>query len=191
MKLTWLDVTLKLLIGIILCSPVLLTGIETLFLGALRYGSIRGNGFSFTVWLCCSNLCPLFGRERKTSPTLCCYSEENASPSPHLLLEWLTFWHKAPSGQSMNDFGGDWHRKNVCDGNEILFEMTLFSWWECRIQNTNKLTSSDLCVIFASVSIFTGSLIAHSIWCLLYYWRTWIYLWKTGCNICILYLYSS
>lgn len=33
--------------------------------------------------------------------------------SPHLLPQWLSFWHKAPGGQSMNDSGGDWHGKNV------------------------------------------------------------------------------
>ncbi len=166
--------------------------VETLFLGALRYGSIRGNGFSFT-FDCAALIYVLYSAENGR-PLQHCVVTQKKMPHHHL----ISCWNGLPSDtkhrqgrQSMNDFGGDWHRKNVCDGNEILFEMTLFSWWECRIQNTNKLTSSDLCVIFASVSIFTGSLIAHSIWCLLYYWRTWIYLRRTGCNICILYLYSS
>lgn len=47
--------------------------------------------------------------------------------SPHLLLEWLTFWHKASAGQSMNDSGGDWHRKNVWRKLHFIWDDALFT----------------------------------------------------------------
>lgn len=163
---TWCDSTTSYWHHSLLSSVI--NWVETLFLGALRYSSIWENGFSFTSDCAAIIYILLFSRERKTSPTLCCYSEGNASPSNSLvtsfLLEWLTFWQSTVRAE--HEWLWRWLTQEEC-----VWRKWNFIWDDALFvvrvpysdKHTNKLTSSDLCVIFASVSLA----VTHYLLCIL------------------------
>ncbi len=97
--------------------------VETLFLGALRYGSIRGNGFSFT-FDCAALIYVLYSAENGR-PLQNCVVTQKKMPHHHL----ISCWNGLPSDTKHRQ-GRAWMTLEVIDtGRMCVMEMKFCLRW--------------------------------------------------------------